>query len=34
MTPRKKRGQMTQYETPHWDPLLKLLAEYLVADFM
>jgi len=25
---------MTQYETPHWDPLLKLLAEYLVADFM
>jgi hypothetical protein len=34
MTPRKKHGQMTQYETPHWDPLLKLLAEYLVADFM
>lgn len=33
-TPRKRHGQVTQYETPHWDPLLKLLAEYLVADFM
>lgn len=37
MTQRKKRkriGQVTQYEEPHWDPLLKLLAEYLVVDFM
>lgn len=34
MTPRKMRGQKVQYEMPNWDPLLKLLAEYLVADFM
>lgn len=34
MTPRKKLGKTTQHERPHWDPLLKLLAEYLVADFM
>lgn len=34
MPARKISGQMTQYETPNWDPLLKLLAEYLVADFM
>jgi hypothetical protein len=34
MTKRKKHGQITQYEKPHWDPLLKLLAKYLVADFM
>lgn len=34
MTPRKKRGKTTQCDTPHWDPLLQLLAEYLVADFM
>lgn len=25
---------MTQCDSPAWDPLLKLLAEYLVADFM
>ncbi len=34
MPPKKISGEMTQYETPHWDPLLKLLAEYLAADFM
>lgn len=34
MAPRKKHGEVTQYDTPHWDPLLKLLAEYLVVDFM
>jgi hypothetical protein len=37
MTQRKKRkrlGQVTQYDQPQWDPLLKLLAEYLVVDFM
>lgn len=34
MPPRKISGQMTQYEMPNWDPLLKLLAEYLVVDFM
>jgi len=34
MTPRKRRGEVTQYDKPEWDPLLKLLAEYLVADFM
>jgi len=34
MTPRKRHGELTQYDTPDWDPLLKLLAEYLVADFM
>jgi hypothetical protein len=37
MTTRRKRkriGQLTQYDKPHWDPLLKLLAEYLVVDFM
>jgi hypothetical protein len=33
-TRRKRRGEVTQYEKPHWDSLLKLLAEYLVADFM
>lgn len=33
-TPRKKHGEVIQYENPHWDSLLKLLAEYLVADFM
>jgi hypothetical protein len=34
MTKRKRIGQITQHDNPHWDPLLKLLAEYLVADFM
>jgi hypothetical protein len=37
MAPRKKRkrrGKITRHDKPHWDPLLKLLAEYLVADFM
>lgn len=34
MRPKKISGQMTQYEAPDWDPLLKLLAEYLAADFM
>lgn len=37
MAPRKKRkrcGQVTQHDEPHWDPLLKLFAEYLVVDFM
>lgn len=34
MTPRKRLGRVTQHDSPTWDPLLKLLAEYLVADFM
>lgn len=34
MTPRKVRGELVQYETPNWDPLLELLAQYLVDDFM
>lgn len=34
MAPRKRLGRVTQYDSPIWDPLLKLLAEYLVADFM
>jgi hypothetical protein len=34
MASKEKRGEVIQYEAPHWDPLLKLLAEYLVADFM
>lgn len=37
MTPKRKRkriGEVIQHEEPHWDPLLKLLAEYLVVDFM
>jgi hypothetical protein len=34
MTKRKKHGEVTQYDKPHWDPLLKLLSEYLVVDFM
>ena len=34
MTKRKRIGHVTQYDNPHWDPLLKLLSEYLVVDFM
>lgn len=34
MTKRKRLGKLTQYDNPHWEPLLKLLAEYLVVDFM
>lgn len=34
MSKRKRLGRLAQYDEPHWDPLLKLLADYLVADFM
>lgn len=34
MPSKKISGEMTQYETPNWDPLLELLAEYLASDFM